>query len=156
MSDPSILLQPVGSDGVDDVERLLRANDLPHRDVRGKADRFFRCIDEDEPGTTGEGELVGVGGVEAFGTDGVLRSIVVPEGKRGHGYGTALCDALEAHARRDGIRTLYLLTTTAAPFFRGRGYVETDRETVPTRVRESREFADFCPTTATCLRKALE
>lgn len=155
MNAPSVSLRRTGPDDVDRVERLLRANGLPHRDVREKADRFFLGIDEDDDGSDGENELVGVGGVEAFGTAGLLRSVVVPEEKRGRGYGTALCDALEARARQGGIRTLYLLTTTAAPFFRDRRYTETDREAVPVSVRESTEFAELCPATATCLRKEL-
>lgn len=160
MTEPSVSLRRAGPDDIERVERLLRANDLPHRDVREKAGRFFLGVDEDvargPDGSDGEAELVGVGGVETFGTDGLLRSVVVPEAKRGRGYGTALCDALETRARREGIRTLYLLTTTAAPFFRDRGYAETEREAVPERVRASEEFADLCPATATCLRKPLE
>lgn len=161
MSAPAISLRRAGADGIGRVERLLRANDLPVRDIREKADRFFLCVEEDgNEGDSNDGgggvELVGVGGVEAFGTDGLLRSVVVVEEKRGRGYGTALCDALEARARRDGIGTLYLLTMTAGPFFRGRGYAETDREAVPGRVRESAEFSELCPATATCLRKDID
>ncbi|WP_058366966.1 arsenic resistance N-acetyltransferase ArsN2 [Haloparvum sedimenti] len=148
MTGPSVSLRRAGPDGIGRIERLLRANDLPDHDVREKADRFFLCVDDSE-------ELVGVGGVETFGPDGLLRSVVVPQGKRGRGYGSALCDALEAHARQEGVRTLYLLTTTAAPFFRDRGYAEIDREVVPARVRANEEFTDFCSVSATCLRKGL-
>ena len=95
--------------------------------------------------------------VEQYGEAGLLRSVVVADPHRGAGYGTALCDALEEHARREGVATLYLLTTTtAAPFFRQRGYEETNREATPEAIRETTEFSELCPTAAACLRKRLD
>ena len=54
-----------------------------------------------------------------------------------------------------GVETLYLLTTTAPEFFGERGYAEVNREEAPEAIRGSTEFADLCPTTATCMRKRL-
>jgi amino-acid N-acetyltransferase len=129
------------------VESLLAANDLPHRDVRDAAAAFFLAYTEDG--------CVGLGGIERHESRGLLRSLVVPERYRGRGYGTALCDALEQYARRNGVETLYLLTTTAAPFFRGRGYERVEREAVPDGIRDTAEFTDLCPASATCLAKDL-
>ncbi|WP_256295962.1 arsenic resistance N-acetyltransferase ArsN2 [Haloarchaeobius salinus] len=129
------------------IESLLAANDLPHQDVRDGVGEFFIAETDDE--------CVGIGGLETDGSDGLLRSLVVAEQSRGEGYGTALCDALETSARENGVETLYLLTTTAAPFFRRRGYERVERENVPDRVRDTTEFADLCPASATCMRKGL-
>ena len=147
MTDPSITLERADSDDIDRVEALLEANGLPYRDVRTKSERFF-------VGYSGT-EVVGIGGVEVHGSDGLLRSVVVTESNRGQGYGTALCRGLEDYARNDGVETLYLLTTTAAPFFRRRGYQEIARENVPSSIRRTTEFADLCPDSATCLRRDL-
>jgi amino-acid N-acetyltransferase len=147
VTDPQITLSDADATHLDRIESLLDANGLPSGDVRAKPDCFVVARDD--------GEFVGVGGVEACGSAGLLRSVVVVESRRGRGYGTALCDALEDRARSRGIATLYLLTTSAAPFFRRRGYEDVDRERVPTPVRQTTEFSDLCPATATCLRRDL-
>ena len=147
VSTPTVTLEPVGSDTVAYVETLLERADLPARDVRSHPEWFYVGRDG--------GNRIGVGGIEAYGAVGLLRSVVVERDVRGTGYGNALCEALEARARRDGVETLYLLTTTAPAFFAGRGYVRIDRAGAPVAIRETDEFSDLCPATATCLRKEL-
>jgi amino-acid N-acetyltransferase len=147
MNDGPLALDPAAGDSLAYVEALLDENELPSRDVRSKPDAFYVA--------RRGGERVGVGGVEVHGTDGLLRSVVVERSARGRGYGTALCDALEAAAAAQGVGTLYLLTTTAAPFFAARGYAEIPRTEAPAAVRETTEFAELCPRSATCLRKVL-
>lgn len=134
-------------DELDHVETLLEANGLPTQDVRAKPECFFVACDE--------GTVVGVGGFEHDGSDGLLRSLVIMESARGRGYGTALCAALESRARSDGIEALYLLTTTAASFFRKLGYDKITREEVPASIQGTAEFSELCPDSATCLRKDL-
>ncbi|ELY36491.1 arsenic resistance N-acetyltransferase ArsN2 [Natronorubrum tibetense] len=129
------------------VESLLDANELPSADVRTSPARFY-------VGYAGD-ERVGVGGLESCGTDGLLRSVVVERSARGNGFGTALCDALERRTRADGVETLYLLTTTATDFFAERGYAELERADAPDAIRETTQFDDLCPASATCMRKYL-
>lgn len=148
MTDPSITLRKAETADLDRVEALLKANSLPYEDVRTKPTCFFVAFDE-----TG---CIGVGGVEIYGSNGLLRSVVITESSRGQGYGTTLCSALEDYARTNGVATLYLLTTTAAAFFRRNGYVEIDRENVPSSIRRTTEFTDLCPESATCLKKDLD
>jgi amino-acid N-acetyltransferase len=147
MSDPTITLQETSTDTLDYVESLLDANDLPTDDLRRKPESFVIAVDGSE--------RVGVGGVEIHGEDGLLRSVVVAEAHRGRGYGTVLCEKLERRARASGVKRLYLLTTTAAAFFRQRGYEEIEREAAPARIQETTEFSKLCPETATCLQKRL-
>ena len=147
MTDPSIALRPVEDGDLDRVEALLAAGGLPTDDVRAKLERFFLARNGDA--------VVGAGGLEAYGSDGLLRSVVVAEPYRGRGYGGALCDALEDRARENDIERLYLLTTTAAGFFRRRGYEAIAREAVPPAVRQTTEFTDLCPDSAACMRLGL-
>ena len=135
------------ADGLEYVLTVLRDNDLPVADVRSRPEAFHVAFH----GT----DSVGVGGVEVHGKDGLLRSVAVEPGVRGEGFGTALCDALERRAAEDGVETLYLLTTTAAGFFAGRGYVETDRRAVPTAILGTTEFRELCPDSAICMRKTI-
>lgn len=148
MTDPSIAIRKADTEDLDRVEALLAANDLPYGDVRTKPGRFFVA--------TSETEFVGAGGLEIYGSNGLLRSIVIKESRRGCGYGTVLCDALEGYARTNEVEALYLLTTTATEFFRRYGYEETVRENVPVTVRQTAEFAYLCPSSATCMKKRLD
>lgn len=145
---PSVTLRPAAPDDLDSVAAMLAANDLPNEDVRSKPEAFYLGV--------ADGEVVGIGGLERFGSAGLLRSVVVTEGARGRGYGSAICDELERLAAQEGVDTLYLLTTTAAGFFRGRGYEEVDRAAAPASIRETSEFAELCPESAVCLRTELE
>ncbi|MFQ3319292.1 MAG: amino-acid N-acetyltransferase [Natronomonas sp.] len=147
MSQDSITLQRATEDTLDRVERLLERNDLPTQDVRAGPGRFFLA--------DADGSLVGVGSVEMYGSDGLLRSLVVGEPHRGEGYGAELCDALEDEARESGGETLYLLTTTAAAFFERRGYDEIERAAVAPSVREMTQFTELCPASATCMQKPI-
>lgn len=148
MDDPTVTLESADAQGLSYVETLLEENELPTADVRATADCFYVAFD-------GESR-VGIGGLEGYGAVGLLRSVVVDRPYRGEGFGTALCDALESTATDRGIETLFLLTTTAAGFFEARDYLEVDRDDVPDAIRQTREFEDLCPSSATCMRKALD
>lgn len=148
LTDPSITLRRPDSEDLEWLEGLLEANDLPNQDIRSGASQFFIAHTETE--------RIGGGGLEPYGSNALLRSVVIAEPHRGQGYGVALCDALETRARTNGVETLYLLTTTADAFFREHGYGEIDRETVPPGIQETTEFTDLCPQSATCMRKPLD
>ncbi|QAU14434.1 GNAT family N-acetyltransferase [Halorubrum sp. BOL3-1] len=143
---PSVTLHPFGGE-FEYLEALLRRNELPVSDLREAPAKFYHA--------TSEGERVGAGGFEVHGEAGLLRSLVVEDPKRGRGYGSDLCELLESEARTAGIETLYLLTTTASEFFVEEGYVAVDRETTPESIRNTTQFEELCPQSATCLRKSL-
>lgn len=145
MPDPSITLRAATRDDLDRIVSLLDENDLPSSDVRSKSGCFLIAW----CGTA----FVGIAGLEAHAPVGLLRSVVIDESRRGLGYGSALVDALEEHARADQVETLYLLTTTAAGFFRRAGYEEIARGDVPPSIEATSEFTDLCPSTATCMMK---
>jgi amino-acid N-acetyltransferase len=99
-----------------------------------------------------DGAFAGAAGVEIHGRDGLLRSLVVDPSRRGAGIGHALAFDRVRWAKRRELDSLWLLTTTAAPFFARLGFVETRREEAPEAVRASAEFSGACPDTATCMR----
>ena len=147
MGGASVRLVQADGESLSYVEGLLERNELPSEDVRSKPECFYLGYVRDES--------VGIGGIEIDGTDGLLRSVVVDRSKRGAGFGTAICDALEDRALEEGVEALYLLTTTAADFFAGRGYGEIERTDAPGPIRETTEWSDLCPATATCMTKSL-
>ncbi len=103
-----------------------------------------------------DGSVIGVVGVEMYGENGLLRSLTVHPSYRGNGLGHQLTRKIESFAWRNGIRTLYLLTMTAAEFFPKLGYEVTQRDKVPEPIRETEEFQNVCPVSAVCLFKVLD
>jgi amino-acid N-acetyltransferase len=123
------------------VETALREADLP---LDGLHDQFGDGYAIAEAA----GRLIGVEGIEVHGDDGLLRSAAVLPGWRGRGVGDALTRDRIDWARRRGLRSLYLLTTTAGDYFPRFGFAAVNRSTAPTEVQKSREFAEACPSSA--------
>jgi amino-acid N-acetyltransferase len=139
-------ITPLGADELPEVTALLGANGLPTADLSA-AIRFLGARD-------GDG-LEGVVGVERHGELGLLRSLAVRQDRREGGLGSALVLEVERIAAAEGVGALYLLTTTAEPFFSRRGYSRVGRDAVPAGIRESSEFALVCPSSAAVMQKSL-
>jgi amino-acid N-acetyltransferase len=99
--------------------------------------------------------LVGCAGLEAYGKFGLLRSVAVESAARGAGLGARLVKSVVAAARARGQCELFLLTTTAAPFFERHGFVSVLRSSAPAEVAGSWEFRVGCPETALTMRLSL-
>jgi len=132
----------------DAVGALLDAAGLPHDDLTDAALQSFWVLRH-------RGRLDGVVGLELYGPAALLRSLAVRPSRRGEGHGHALVRCAEAHAREQQVRTLYLLTTTAAGFFAGLGYEQMARDAVPPAIAQTDQFDRLCPQTATCMQKSL-
>jgi amino-acid N-acetyltransferase len=61
----------------------------------------------------------------------------------------------EAWATERGIKTLYLLTTTAAQFFSRLGYEAIPRSEAAAAIAATAQFSDLCPASSTLMRKVL-
>jgi len=85
----------------------------------------------------------------------LLRSVVIERSARGTDTERRCARHWKSKVEADGVERLYLLTTTAAEFFGDCGYVETDRTTAPNAIRQTAEFDELCPVTATCMVKSL-
>lgn len=129
------------------VAGLLRANDLPVEGVPHSMDAFLVA--------EREGTLVGVIGLECYGTDALLRSAVVDASVRNAGLGARLVDGIIAQADSRGIGVLWLLTTTAEQWFPRFGFTVATRDAVPPAVQASREFQGACLSSATVMQRAL-
>jgi amino-acid N-acetyltransferase len=123
------------------VETALRNSELP---LDGLHDQFGDGYAVAEV----NGELIGVEGIEVYGTDGLLRSAAVVSAWRGKGVGDALTRDRIEWARRRGLKSLYLLTTTAGEYWPRFGFARADRNAAPQAMKASPEFTDACPSTA--------
>jgi N-acetylglutamate synthase and related acetyltransferases len=132
---------------VDRVSALLTANDLPTEGVKDAVDDFIVAEVGDN--------LIGAIGIELYGRTGLLRSAVVSTERRGQGVGRALVGELLSRARSANLESLYLLTTTAEPYFESFGFAVVDRSTVPPELNASAELRGACPDTATVMRLRL-
>ena len=103
-----------------------------------------------------DGSIIGVVGFEIYQESGLLRSLAVQPAYRGAGLGSLLTRKIESFARHKGVKTLYLLTMTAAEFFSKIGYQVTQRENLPAPIRKTEEFKNLCPVSAKCLFKVLD
>ena len=98
---------------------------------------------------------VGFGGLEIYGYDALLRSVVTLPPLREVGLGAAIVAALEAEAHARRCRAVYLLTTSEADFFTRLGYAACARSKVPQAIRASAQFTTLCPQSATAMVKLL-
>jgi amino-acid N-acetyltransferase len=129
--------------------RLLQECNLPTEDLTAAhCDHFFFAGSAQFP--------TGLVGLELFDDVALLRSLAVAPGHRGSGEGAALLRHAEGFAREQGVRRLYLLTTTAETFFAKRGFARAPRESAPAAIRNTREFGGICPASSAFMCRALD
>jgi amino-acid N-acetyltransferase len=127
---------------------LLQAQGLPASDITDEhLEHFFFIGSVDSP--------TGLVGVEIYGTDALLRSLVVAENSRSRGVGSALVQHAEDYAASRLVGTLYLLTTTAESFFESRGYRRVHRAQAPQSIQSTLEFSSLCPAGSAFMIKQL-
>jgi N-acetylglutamate synthase-like GNAT family acetyltransferase/DNA-binding MarR family transcriptional regulator len=130
-----------------DIERLLQKVALPIAGARANIDEFLVAARGNK--------ILGCAAIEVYGTIGLLRSVAVVPDLQRTGLGRKLTERLFERARSQGIRTLYLLTTTAASYFERLGFKLEARSNAPGALRASEEFRGACPDSARFLRLEL-
>ena len=91
------------------VVDLLAESELDISDLKQPCIRLFQIGEN--------GQIAGVGGLEIYGDQALLRSVAVRKEFQGQGIGKKLVRQVEEVAIQSGIKSLYLLTTTASVFF---------------------------------------
>jgi amino-acid N-acetyltransferase len=127
---------------------LLQAQGLPFSDITVEHLEHFFFVGSD-------GSPTGLVGVEIYGTDALLRSLVVAENARTQGLGSALVQHAEDYAAARQVAAMYLLTTTAERFFRRRNYLRVERTLAPRAIQSTPEFASLCPASSAFMIKQL-
>jgi len=105
---------------------------------------------------TRDGSVIGTIGVELYQDVGLLRSLVVHPSYQGKGLGKRLTREVELFAQQKSVKTLLLLTTTAAEFFPKLGYQVIQRDRAPMSIAKTEEFKNICPVSAVCFFKSLD
>ena len=127
---------------------LLEAEGLPASDLtEAHLEHFFFTGTDGAPSA-----LVGL---EIYGEAALLRSLIVSASARSQGLGSALVLHAEEYAAALGVRSIYLLTTTAENYFERRGYQRLERTQAPASIQSTREFASLCPSSSAFMIKRL-
>lgn len=130
------------------LRSLLAEASLPVDDVSTDAQEYVLACS----GTA----LVGCVGLEPRGDSGLLRSFAVVPALRRRGLGTMLFERVVARALLRGVKTAYVLTTTAERYCLGHGFERAERDEVPASIASTAQFRSLCPATAACFRRRLD
>lgn len=143
----SVAIKPANEEDVVGIINLLKANNLPVSDLNTGKRQFLVA--------TISGQLTGVVALELYGDSGLLRSLAVNSEFRTLNLGKKLIAEAENLGRKNGLKQLFLLTTTASGFFSKLGWDITDRSAAPASIAASTEFSSVCPASAVCMTKKL-
>jgi len=117
---------------------------LPTEDLGG-ADQYYFSL-----------EAAAVfGGYFLAGPDALLRSIVVPARARKLGLGRAMVAALLRQLEGQNVERVWLLTTSASPFFARLGFSTAERQSAPSSIAATPQFLGVCPGSAALMVRFL-
>jgi N-acetylglutamate synthase-like GNAT family acetyltransferase len=129
------------------LAELLDAEGLPSGDLRQPDVQLFAFRDGDA--------TVGYAGLEVYGKDALLRSVVVDPARRRAGLGRTIVDATLSKAKKLGATRVFLLTNTAKAYFERLGFASIDRAAAPDTILSTRQAAGLCPSSAPLMVRAL-
>jgi len=141
------IIRPAAKSDYNRLVDLLKTNNLPVGDIVPDLAHFFVA--------EGAGQLIGTAGLEVYGTDGLLRSMAVEASFRKQGVAAGLLATVFDHARKTGLKEMYLLTETASAYFQKKGFRVVKREDVPQSIQQSTEFSHICSSSATVMQKEI-
>ena len=127
------------------IEALLVSQKLPVEYLPASLEDFWIVEDRDK--------IIGVAGLELYKPFGLLRSLAVRPEYRNLGVGNILIRTIEEQAEKLHLKSIYLLTETAKPYFEKRGYAVVERDRTPDAIKLSSEFSHVCPVSATVMQK---
>ncbi len=99
--------------------------------------------------------IVASAAMEVYGSSALLRSVAVHPDYQGRRIARQLVARLLERAQQNGVQRVYLLTTTAAAYFRRLGFKHIQREEVDRVVQSSLEFQVVCCEGATAMQFVL-
>jgi amino-acid N-acetyltransferase len=114
---------------------LLKKNNLPTEDIHPGTQLFV--IEESD-------SVIGTVAVEYDFNVALLRSLSVSDAKRNSGIGELLVGFIENYVQKQGVHSIYVLTTTAEKFFSKKGYEKIDRNNIPDFIKNTKEYSHLC------------
>ena len=142
----SLRAKPLAPGRLPALREALRAAGLPADDLEAEGVSLFAFKEDDV--------VVGYGGLETYGKDALVRSLVVLPAHRRRGVGRRIVAALLAEAARLRASRAYLLTTDAQAYFAALGFAAVDRRAAPPAILATRQASTLCPAAAALMVKA--
>ena len=129
-------------------ERLLQAAGLTIEGLDHSFPDGYAVVENEEA-------VVGIIGVESYGTDGLVRSLAVHPDWQGQRVGEALLRDRMAWSKAGEFESLYLITEVPAYFARF-GFRIIDRDVTPGGIKGSVEYTKVCPESAPVMTLPLD
>lgn len=145
--EPALRDRPIAGDDPALVAALSQAG-LPIDDL-GEPGRTFFAFE------TLSGRVIGYAGLEIFGRDAFLRSLVVLPEARDQGFGGAMVARQCRRAFDLGARRAWTLTTSAADWLANKGFTRVERADAPAAILATRQAVSLCPSSATLLMRKI-
>ena len=140
---------PLASFEREGLAAALNKAGLPASDIQSDTPLFWRFENANNP------VPVGFGGLEIFGNQALMRSVVTLPPVRKRGLGTHFVALLETEARIRGAHTIWIATGEAAVgFFARLGYRACERTEAPKPVQTAIAFVH--PAASTAMVKRLD
>lgn len=140
----SLQIEQASPEGSESIIALLKDYDLPTQDIGFSNIEFYNTKDDED--------LVACVGLEMFGDIALLRSLAVRRNSAHKGVGSKLVNFILKESSAKKLKSLFLLTETAAPFFEKLGFITIERNSVPDAIQRSKEFSELCADTAVCMK----
>jgi amino-acid N-acetyltransferase len=128
----SIELRTGRPDEIEQISKLITSENMPAIEVDRWLDSFF-VLDDGE-------KLVGCAGVEVYGEDALLRSVMTAPELRGTGEGVRMINAALDYMRDRGVKRCFLFTMTAERWFPRFGFEVCSLEDWTSGARESWQY----------------
>lgn len=142
-------IRPARGKDEQSVKGLLLDSNLPLEGVDEHFEESY-CVAESQD------RIIGVAGIEVYGSHGLLRSCAVDSEWRKRSIGEALVKNRLSWARANELSDVYLITTDADHYFKRFGFRAVNRSSVPDEIKESSEFSTICPETATVMVRSVQ
>ncbi|MGO4889139.1 GNAT family N-acetyltransferase [Anaerobacillus sp. MEB173] len=133
----SIVIRVAEEKDILPVQRLVARAGLSDQGIEDQIDHFLVAENEEK-------QVIGTVGIERLSDeDGLLRSLVMASTSWDAKIGLQFLELAMAFAKQRGVRTLYLLTNNAIPFFEHIGFEPLREEEIPVHLKKSNHFGQF-------------
>jgi amino-acid N-acetyltransferase len=129
------------------IVELLQSQKLPTQDLPARLENFMLVKEN--------GKIIGSVGLEIYKNYGLLRSLAVDASQQGNGLGKTLYKTALELAQQKKVQELYLITTTAAPFFKKLGFTQIKRTDAPAPIAATAQFTTICASSGVVMHRKI-
>ncbi|MHA1242941.1 MAG: arsenic resistance N-acetyltransferase ArsN2 [Candidatus Heimdallarchaeota archaeon] len=140
MLDEKHVMVKASVNDIEAIHQLLQLVKLPIGGVKENIDNFLVV-------KKNSALVKGCIGLEVYSEYALLRSAAVHPENQNQGIGKKLTEEIIAHAKKIGIKKLFLITDTAEGYFKKKGFTVVQENEIPASVKQSVEFTFQCAKT---------